>query len=143
MFHTNAIANATDIAAATVLAQFDDLTGSVLLRAEELEVLNRPGVDGSGVRKLGRRGRTFQLQSVVYAPSFEWAKTAIEFYNTLPGMDPLYLIKQSVQYGSFLVLRVTPDDPQAVYNVAGNAVAYSYGYTSLECRLTATWELLG
>lgn len=142
MFHQNSLANNADYEAADTRANFDDLIGEVVLRSEQIEVLNRPGVAGSGARKLGSRGKEFELESVLYCPNWQYAKDIGAYYKSFVGLDPMHLIKQSVAWGTFLVLDVDVMSTEAVYNVCGNAVNSTF-YPSLEIRLTAKWKLLG
>lgn len=139
----NSLSDNADVDAATVAVRFDSLSGEVVLRGEELEVINRPGVIGSGVRKLAARGKPFELASVVYCLNWDSVKTVSEYYKTLIGMDPLYLVKQDVKWGTFLVLDVEVTNSQAVYSICGDTVFKDYFPTPLEIRLEAKWKLLG
>lgn len=141
-FHLNSLANHADYEAASVRVRFDDLAGEVVLRGEELEILNRPGVEGCGARKLGRRGKPFELAAVLYCPDWQYAHDILANYQTLIGLDPLYLTKQSVAWGTFLVLEVAATRTEAVYSVCGDAVNAAY-YPTLEIRLETKWKLLG
>ena len=141
MFHTNAISNDPDPLLASVGARFDDLSGEVITRAEQIEILSRPGVDGSGARRLGKRGEPFELTSVVYGPNWAWAKAGQLYYKAMVGQDPFYVIKQSVNWGTYILLGVNIVRTEAVVSVCGNAIGYEL-YSTLEIRLVARWQLL-
>jgi hypothetical protein len=117
-------------------AVFFDLIGTIYLRQEQIEVIERPGVDGSGARKSGARGKPFQLLAVSYHDSWSAFHTAMTAFKAYPGTDPQTLTRNGESYGSFLVLDVMEArPPQAVLNVAGSP--------SSQVRAETAWTLLG
>jgi hypothetical protein len=117
---------------------FIDLVGTIYLRQESLEVIERPGVVGTGFRKLAARGKPFELVSINYVWDFATARTALIAYNALVGEDPVAVIRNSINYGTFVVLNVTEAEPPfAVYNVIGTPD------TSVQVRQTIKWQLHG
>lgn len=112
-----------------------DLVGTIYSRQQQIEVIDRPGVDGSGARLTGARGKPFMLTSVAYHATFTAAKTAMTAYVALK-LSLQEVIRNGVSYGNFIVLDVaeaTP--PYSVLNVAG-----SPGST---VRAEVKWTLLG
>lgn len=125
--HTNTIDN----------FHFLGMEGAPHLRQEELEIFERPGVDGSGVRKLGARGKPFEVRTTNYVASFTVAKELMDQYKALAGEDPVEWIRQSVSEGTFLVLAVRETARYAIFNALG-------GFDGGEevCH-EVTWVLLG
>lgn len=116
---------------------FVELTGAIFYRQEQLEIFNRPGVVGSGVRRLGARGTPFELTSKQYHADFAAAKTALQTYDDAPGTNPVTLIRNSIDHGTYLVLEVMEVSTVAVMNPSGNA---NPAHTVLQ---TVKWKLLG
>lgn len=141
--HVNAISTHLDLTdLGATYALFDDLSGKVEIIGEQIETFKRAGVDGTGFRRLGERGNEFELSSVVYCEDWEEARDLVEGYKAFIGAtDALYLIKQTLNRGKFVVLGVEEDEPQAMQNVAGNAVGYLL-HATLSVRLTARWRLV-
>jgi hypothetical protein len=52
---------------------------------ENLQEITRPHVDGIAYRKVGKRGRTFQGESIVDVASAASAKTTFETYKATQG----------------------------------------------------------
>lgn len=126
-FHTNKIGD----------FQFLDIQGAPYLRQQDLELIERHGVDGTGVRKRGRRGKPFQLETLVYVEDFETASELMAQYALLVGDDPVTLMRQSVDEGTFLVLGVVERQRYAIFQSLG-------GFDGGEqCCLIASWVLLG
>lgn len=124
--HTNSIGSFT----------FFDLVGSIYPRQEQIEVIERPGVNGSGARKTGARGKPFVLLSITYFDDFSDAASELTSYKAYVG-DALHTVtRNSVNLGDFLVLEVTEaTPPMAVLNVAGSP--------SSQVRAEHRWRLLG
>lgn len=99
---------------------FFDLTGTIDLRQQEMEDLEWGGVDGTGFRLNGARGKPFQLRSIAYYN--DWADYHTQFlaYAAESANNPINLIRNDESYGTFKVKRVVEAvPPQAVINVAG------------------------
>lgn len=107
---------------------------------QELELLQRPGVNGVGLWKTGFRGRPFRLRSLVDAQSKEDAREYYTLYCELIGADPVQLIysdHDSEDEGyRVAVLSVTPLDIRALANSAGGLNSPSLGW--IECD----WDLV-
>ena len=117
---------------------FDDLQGSIVLRSEEIQVFKRLGVNGLGARLTGSRGRPFKLISVKYVLDFGAAKDALVLFAGLKGNNPLTIIKQSVDYGLFLVLDVREaQESQAILNPVGTIIA------NAQVRQVLEWTFVG
>lgn len=100
--------------------QFLCLKGEVVTAQEELDEFNRGGVDNTTFKKLGSRGRPFQLLSIVDAPDLDDAKVGFLAYVALTATT-VTLIKDGINWGTFVVKRVdiAPNGMKAVANFAG------------------------
>lgn len=123
--------------------QFLEMEGSPELRKQRLEIIERFGVDGSGVRKTGKRGRPFQIRTMNYEESFESAKAKFDLYKLLIGDDHQEWIRQSVSEGTFLVLDVVEQDRYAIFNSIGGIQDDPDHPVNHECCHVVVWTLLG
>lgn len=71
--------------------QFIELQGQPDQVMEQIEIIQRLGVDGVGLRKLGARGVPFQLHSRVDANTMGAARVGMNRYKRLIGGDPVSL----------------------------------------------------
>lgn len=94
--------------------QFISLASVPRGAARQVEVTERPGVDGSGVVRTGRRGRPLQLASTVDVASQAVALELSLAYRELIGADPVELIWNNAFFTAagyaFLVLDVEAQD---------------------------------
>lgn len=116
---------------------FADLVGPIERRQEQIEIFNRFGVDGSGLRKTGARGEPFTLKGVAFVADFTAAKALFDLYLALPGSAAQTVIRNSINHGDYYVLKVEEVSTEQVLNPTGNVVPGS------TCRLTTSWKLLG
>lgn len=116
---------------------FLDIEGAPILRQQQLEIIERAGVTGSGVRRLGSRGKVFELVTTNYVASFTTAKTNMDLYKAMVGTNPVTLIRQSVNEGTFIVMAVKERDRYAIFNAIGG---FSGGE---QCCQHVIWSLLG
>lgn len=75
---------------------FDALRGEIQLEREENEVIVRPGVDGSGIRRLGQRGRPFVVETMRYETSYASAEVVLQLYQGLIEIDPVQVVKNTI-----------------------------------------------
>lgn len=115
---------------------FVSIRGAIFYKHDQIEVFQRPGVSGSGLRLLGQRGVPFTITTVKYHADFTAAKTAIANYAALIGLGSQALTRNSVSHGNFFVLEVDEVETIPVMNPAGNATS-----TDTVCQ-TAKWKLL-
>lgn len=102
------------------------------------EVLQRRGVDGSGVRIISVAPEPFMLQTTGYMASYSAAKDAIADYQSMVGKPyGVKLTKDSVDWGHFDVLSVKEAEPLHVVNV--KVAGYSGG---ARVRQTCVWTLI-
>ena len=52
-------------------------------------MFQRPGVDGTALRRLGRKGKPFPVRAVVDVPNLTAGRVAINAYQLLVGADPV------------------------------------------------------
>ena len=120
--------------------QFLCLQGSPQLAQEQLERFSRGGVDGHGFRRLGTRGESFELISIVDAPSLASARSVgYPAYVALVATEPVPLVKDGVAWGNYVVEKVSlaPNGIRAVANFVGGLNPPSLAL--LVCR----WQLIG
>lgn len=118
--------------------QFLQMAGPPYLRQEQVELIERPGVDGSGLRRLGQRGKPFQVVTTNYVESLAEAKAQMDLYKAEVADDtPLELIRHSVSEGTFFVLAVVEQYKGAIFNSLGGFDGNE------ECLHVVTWTLLG
>jgi hypothetical protein len=80
---TNATTGAEDGSANYL---FTDLQGVIAASNEQLEVIERFGIDSHGIRKTGKRGRPFQMLSIEYfAGDASTVFAQINLYRALIG----------------------------------------------------------
>jgi hypothetical protein len=115
---------------------FVSISGKIFYRQQQIEVFNRPGVTGSGLRRLGERGQPFELTTKQFHADFAAAKTAIGLYLALIGGTLPSLTRHGVDHGDYAVLTVT-DLTEPVLNPTGNATS---SHTVMQ---TCVWKLLG
>ena len=114
------------------------MEGTILPKAEEIEVFQRRGVDSIGARKLGKHAEPFTLVTVKYVLDFASHKDALFTYRALIGSDPVEIVKASTSYGNYLLLDVREaEPPQAVYGVVGAIIS------NAQVRQVFRWTLIG
>lgn len=120
--------------------QFVSLREVPVGTARQLDILERPAVDGSGVRRTGRRGRPMTLRSLVDASSFADAESLLQAYRELIGADPVALVWNgipSVQNGYLVVvLDVVPVGCRAMVASVGGLTGGGLG------QLEVDWAVL-
>lgn len=139
---TNAVTGATD---AQRTYDFQDLQGTPLPATEQVQVINRPGVDYHGLRKLGKRGPPFRMRSIEYiefdtnvATTLANASQQLADYKALIG-DTLGVkaTQRDLDYFPCDVLTVEYEAPPArVASVAGSLV------NDAAVRLACVWTLV-
>lgn len=118
--------------------EFLSLEGAFYLRQQQKELIERAGVDGSGARRLGRRGRPFEVLTVNYEESLESAHDKMLQYIELANDDPVTVIQASVDKGTYLVLEVRERVPAyAIFPSLGGLVGGE------EACHEVVWVLLG
>jgi hypothetical protein len=87
--------------------EFEDMVGRLNPKAEQLEVLLRPGHDGETLRKTGVRAEPSRIVTMHFVADWAAAKAALEAYNALIDGEPYEVIQHDESYGYFRVLNVT------------------------------------
>jgi len=83
------------------LHRVDDPKAGPLIVREQCTPINRPGVDGTAVMRMGQRSEPFQMRSGVDMTSIATGPTAIAAYSTLIGDDPVSVVWQGIDYEIF------------------------------------------
>lgn len=115
--------------------------GAPLLTREENEIIQRPGVHGTGIRRLGVKGVTFQMISMRDSLSFLAAGQEYRSYTLLTGDDVAQsIIWKGVDYDGFgvrySVLDVSDPDITPIRNNVGGLLG-----SLATAKLTVTWTL--
>lgn len=118
--------------------QFEDLQGNVPKRGQELDIFIRPGIDGVGARKTGKRTGPIQLISHRYLINWQDAEDAIVNYKALVGAEPVTVVQHDIDYGTYLVVAVDQVSAFAVYSVAGNTIV-----TNPQVKQICQWTVFG
>lgn len=108
--------------------------------AQQLDLIERPGIPGTGIRRLGVRGEIIRLKSNVDLADFATATELLHYYRALIGANPVPLIwngSNSIDYGYLVqVLRVIPTACTDNATAVGGLTSGGTG------QLQAEWDLL-
>jgi len=93
--------------------QFAVIQGVPGILTDAIEVIERPNVNGTALRGLGRHGMQFVARTIEDVPSIWDARYRLTAYETLVGADAVPLVINDVDYFStegilVSVLAVTP-----------------------------------
>ena len=107
---------------------------------QQLEIVQRSGVDGSGIYLTGLRGRPFTLRTTVDGIGRINAFLAFEGYTQLVGAEPVGIVHGGVWIGTINALFAVLD----VRLVDIGHLALSVGGTTAgaDTLLTAEWDFL-
>jgi hypothetical protein len=116
---------------------FDSMEGNFQPVRERVEVVQRGGVDGTEVRRLGSSGRPFQIITKRFESTTATARTAFDNYKGLIGQNPVAITHHGVAYsGTWAVLDVVNMGIAPRSSVVGSIVA------SPTVILIASWTLI-
>ena len=120
---------------------FLELEGTPIPPQEALRLVTRPGVDGTGFSRIGRRGPEFTLTSKVDVGSNYLAQLLMSYYTVLVGQSTS-LIKDnidSIAHGYVVaVLGVRPRACHALVTTCGGGLNWpSYAWLEAIWRLRA------
>lgn len=117
------------------LHRVDDPRGGPLLPREQCETINRPGVDGTAVLKLGKRSEPFQMRGFVDVLNLSLVPVATQSYQNLIGTVVNVIWQdtdfQAVYGVKFAVLDCVVTKSARVSVRAGGAVAGSTAYVEV------------
>lgn len=123
--------------------QFTRIEGEPLVIARQGSLLSRPGVDGVGAVRTGRRGQPFTLRTAVDQPSLWAASQTFAEYQQLKWGDPVEIVIDSVDYLQFgaryLVMEVQPLRKIPTFGAVG-VLWYSFAGVG-GAYLEAEWQL--
>lgn len=85
---------------------FDDILGALQPKAQQLEVILRPGVDGESLRETGVRAIPSPIRTLHAFLDRGDALTALEQYLTLIDGNPYEIVQHDESYGFFRVLAI-------------------------------------
>ena len=108
---------------------------------EAVEIMERPGVDGIGVWRLGRWGKPFFMRSQVDVASMAAAAVLLGRYRDMIGQDPVSMIQDNVDSAACGFLVVVEDVRQerchAIENSTGGINPPSLAWLEAGWRLRA------
>lgn len=116
--------------------------GSPEIIGDDVEVFQRPGTDGSAIRRNGVKGMPFTVRSCAAATDASAAATGINAYKAMQGGSPQTLVWDDVNFASafdtkYVVLKVREIDWHAVYNLIVDGVIVSQALL-----IWAVWDLV-
>ena len=107
--------------------QFVTLDGVPALPFEHADPIERPGVDGTGFIKTGKRGEEFELTTGVDVTNWAAALVLEDAYRQIANAGTYAIIKCGVGYSSlgvaFVIRSVMVTEKFKVANSAGGLVA--------------------
>lgn len=95
------------------------LTGQIQNKRERTEILQRPGVDGTGVRRLAVRGTPFVLETLEDFATEALAAAAFDSYTGRIAAGPYTMIKDTVEYTDVAILEVVKVDSKRHVSIVG------------------------
>lgn len=104
---------------------------------EQVELVERQGLDGTAIWRTGRRGTRFTLTSKVDQPSLPAAFAAYNGYASLVAAGAVPLVWSGVSLGLFDVLDVRLQDARAIRSATGGINPPSLAWLSCEWDLIA------
>lgn len=118
--------------------EFLSMEGQVFYRQQDIERIERLGVSGSGARRLGERGKPFDVLTMNYEADEQAAADKFQEYVDLKNdSDLVGVVRHDVPEGFFLILEVREQGRYAIMNAVG-------GFTGgEECCHEVVWTLLG
>lgn len=118
---------------------FTILLGNPQSIAERVEVITRPGVDGFGVRRLGRRGEPFELLSKTDFATGVIGRLIFEQYVKMIADDKHHLRWEGIDFTpKVIVLDVTQERLKVVTSITGGINVAQGGSGAI---LEAKWTL--
>lgn len=119
---------------------FLDIKGAPEFTGPQLELIVRPGVDGTAVFYTGYRGIPFTVRTTVDTANLAAALNGYDAYRGLKGANPVVMIWQGLpivgQLFQVLDVRHAPGSPRAFLNSTLGLNPPSRGWLSCE------WDLL-
>ncbi len=116
--------------------------GAPLLLHQENEIIQRPGVNGTGIRRLGVKGVTFQMISMRDNSSVALAAQEYNLYTNLTQEDAQPIRFKNLDYEAFGVLYVVVDVSDPDITPLRNKVGGLLGPLASAAKLTVTWTLV-
>lgn len=118
------------------------LSGAPLLLRQENEIIQRPGVNGTGIRRTGVKGVTFQMVSTRDNSNQALAAQEYNLYTVLTQEDAQPIRFKGLDYDSFGVLYVVVDVSDPLIMPLRNKVGGLLGTQESAVKLTVTWTLV-
>ena len=115
--------------------------GAPLLVRAENETIQRPGVHGTGVRRLGVKGETFQMISTRDNSSVGFAAQEYNLYTELTKSGAQNIRFKGLDYDQFGVLYVVLNVSDPDITPLRNKVGGLLGALASAVKLTDTWTL--
>lgn len=103
---------------------FVAMSGRLDVPTEQIDKIKRPGVDGIGLWKTGRRAEQSQVRTVIDATTLSEARSKLIDYRSLIGADPVPVIQDDWFFDAangcrFAVLAVRETQIQEVATICG------------------------
>ena len=115
--------------------EFIELVRPADIHDEDVEIITRPGVDGIILRRLGKRGKPFDLISREDVASLTAGRQGISAYKDMIGGDAVVVIQNGVTLApDYFVVAVRPLRLRAIATATGGLNPPSNAW--LECAWT-------
>lgn len=123
------------------LHRVEDAAGPPPIPRTQTEVIQRPGVDGTGLLNLGIRGEPFQLRSAVDLLNLSSCYAAIDIYSRMISRGRSVIVWGGVNlyFEMGLLYLVLDVFPTRIRRISAKAGGLTAGAT---CWLEAQWTLI-
>lgn len=111
------------------------------LLGQELDIIQRPGVNGTAISLEGVKGRPFQMTSGVDTPTRSAAENLRLLYLTIQGNQKVDLVFNDVDYASFHGVRYVVESVEAPIIKRLSAAVGGLSVSS-NFWLQVTWNLI-
>ncbi len=118
------------------------LDGNPIPPMQDRKIVQRAGVDGTGIWRMGSRGRKFTLRAGVDVPNMAAGRVAFAAATAFTNADPLVLIQENYDFDleqdwKVSVLGVRQVDLRAILNAIGGLFPPSLAWLEIDFELIA------
>ncbi len=119
---------------------FDDMRGTPPVMSQQIEILERLGVEGTGFRQKGVRSRQGKITTHAFHTSFSTAKANFAAYlrDLVGASDPQMITQHSITKGYYIIERVDEVELRACESVIGSIIQNPKAYQVCEWTIWQT-----
>jgi len=118
--------------------RFDDMRGRPPAMSQQIDILERKGIDGTGARRHGTRSRQGKIITHKFHTDFVSARVALQAYLLFVGANPVKITQHGVSQGYYLIESVIEKELRAAETVIGSIVANPKAYQICEWTIWQT-----